>query len=102
MTKEVQGTKFVNVEIFEEFLKNNLKKYYPENLEIFLDELATGTGVKGLFNEEWNEERTTVTGVCDYELSPFDTVSGCPEIIEYEVKSFTEDDGDSWDDVITF
>lgn len=87
MTIELQGTKFINVEIFERFLKDNLKKYYPESFSLYLEELDDGN---------------SATSNTDYELDSFDTVSGCPELISFEVEYFTEDDGDSWDKVITF
>lgn len=87
MTLELQGTKFVNVEIFENFLKSNLKKYYPESFSLYLEELDDGH---------------SATGVTDYELDSFHTVSGCPEVISFEAEYFTEDDGDSWEKVITF
>lgn len=87
MTIELQGTKFVNVEIFEKFLKDNLKKYYAENLSLYLEELDDGH---------------SATGVTDYELNSFYTVSECPEVISFEAEYFTEDDGDSWEKVITF
>lgn len=87
MTIELHGTKFVNVEIFERFLKDNLKKYYPESFSLYLEELEEGYGA---------------AGNTSYELGSFYTVSGHPELISFEVEQFTEDDGDSWNTVITF
>lgn len=87
MTIEAQGTKFVNVEIFERFLKDNLKKYYPESFSLYLEEL---------------EEGYRAAGNTSYELGSFYTVSGHPELISFEVEQFTEDNGDYWNTVITF
>ena len=87
MTIELQGVKYENVEVFEKFLKSNLKKYYPESFSFYLEELDDGNNA---------------TSNTDYELDSFDTVSGRPELISFEVEYFTEDDGDSWDKVITF
>lgn len=77
---------FENVEKFYEFLKENLKlDYYIER--VYLEDLL---------------DRISATGSKDYELSPFETKSGHPELICFDVDyTYVDENGveiEDWDD----
>ena len=59
---------FKNVEVFEEFLKENLKTEF--NLEAYLDDVFSDY---------------SSSGVASYELGSHDTKSGRPETIAFDV-----------------
>lgn len=77
---------FINVEKFEDFLKENLKIYYESSLEIYLTEVETRYGE---------------TGSACYELSPFETKSKRPECYYYDVET-VEVEEDVFENVFIF
>lgn len=79
MEKVYRGHKFWNVDNFEEFLKKNAKRYDPLYFEQYLDD----------FIFQWEDSASKC-----YELNSFDTFSGNPEGISFEVVQpfYNEDD----------
>lgn len=81
---------FKNVEVFEEFLRENLKTEF--NLEAYLDELF---------------KDYSSSGVASYELGSHDTKSGRPETIAFDVTEVPyidegEEEPSQWNTVIEF
>lgn len=77
---------FVNLEKFKAFLDENVKAEWY-SFDAYLNDLVKDLGSNGSTN---------------YELSPFETKSGRPEIYRYEYRLDLDDDGDVVDERIIF
>ena len=87
MIIEIFGTKFINAEKFVTFLEKNLKRYYPESLRQYLNELEQGY---------------CETGNTEYEIDSFYTISVNTETLSFDAENFTNDNGNTWQTIITF
>lgn len=76
---------FRNVELFEAFLRENLRRDYYD-LDAFLNDVADDHGT---------------TGSCGYELGSRYTKSRNPEHMSYDVE-YIEDEGGNFESVYTF
>jgi hypothetical protein len=88
-TIKTGGITFVNADVFENWLRENLKRGYHEaDLRDWLSDL---------------ESRMGETGATSYELPSHMTVSGSPECIYFEREDLWNDDGDELiETIITF
>ena len=79
--KKTISENVTGAENFYNFLKNKLKKEYKNGFDFsaYFDELA---------------EKYGATGFPEYELSPFESESGCPELFSFEVEEIEDNDGD--------
>lgn len=87
MNIKICETEFINVENFEDFLKENLKVYYEESLNEYLEEVSTKLGQ---------------TGNTHYEIGSCYTKSKNPECYDYEVEYKEDKDNQSFITKIIF
>lgn len=87
MNIKICETEYINVENFEDFLKENLKIYYEENLNEYLEEVSTQLGQSGNTH---------------YEIGSCYTKSKNPECYDYEVEYIEDTDNQGFITKIIF
>lgn len=79
---------FKNVNNFKVWLDKNLKTPYG-----YYD-------LNACLEDVWQQHCTN--GSTDYELSQYETNSGCPECYDYEIEEIYDEEYDTWETTIIF